>query len=108
MVTCVFTQSLMLDSLEQCPAVPFWMTDKLLPACLQLCHIDDSVPVHPAVSLPMHGFAYGSSIQHNHAAKYLASRLLMVLHVRLNRQQLRLLWQKVLCSHLDSSTKNMK
>ena len=69
MVTGVFTQSLMLDSLEQCPAVPFWMTDKLLPACLQLCHIDDSGPVHPAVSLPMHGFAYGSSIQHNHAAK---------------------------------------
>lgn len=59
----------MLDSLEQCPAVPFWMTDKLLPACLQLCHIEDSVPMHPAVSLPMHGFAYGSSIQHNHAAK---------------------------------------
>lgn len=38
--TCVFTESLMLDSCERCPSVPLRMTDELLPACLYLCHTD--------------------------------------------------------------------
>ena len=86
------------------------MTDELLPACTNLCHTDGSVPVHPTVYLLLHAFAYGSSIHHNHGAKELTSRLLMVLRVTSNRQQIRLIWQKLPCIHLHSFsvTKNTR